>query len=179
MKLGRFVSKSSFHLQKNVIGLLTLIDSRLYMKLYNKLLRRHGFKLNGSPRFIAKSARFDDFNRITLGERLVVSMNVHFLTHDYSYTTALIAAGKKPATDIGILRDITIGDNVFIGMNSIILPGTNIGNNVIVGAGSVVRGKIPDFSVVAGNPAIVISNILDFEKKATDRKDNDLIIDKK
>ena len=48
-------------------------------------------RINGEPRFIAKSVKFDDFDRIQINDRLVVSMNVHFLTHDYSYTTALIA----------------------------------------------------------------------------------------
>ena len=49
-----------------------------------------------------------------------------------------------------------IGNNVFVGSGSIILPGVTIGNNVIVGAGSVVRTDIPDDSVVTGNPATII-----------------------
>jgi acetyltransferase-like isoleucine patch superfamily enzyme len=177
MNAPRFIKKSSFHIQKGVIGLLVYFNSRFYMRLYTNLLKRHGFKLNGTPRFIAKSARFDDFNRITLGDRLVVSMNVHFLTHDYSYTTALISINEKPQTDIGILREIVVGNNVFIGMNSIILPGTKIGNNVIIGAGSVVRGTIPNYSVAAGNPATVISDIREFANKVKNRKDGDLVID--
>ena len=179
MKIRRFLKKASFHIQKGLIGNLVYVDSRLYMKLYNKLLKRQGFKINGTPRFIAKSARFDDFNRITLGDRLVVSMNVHFLTHDYSYTTALISIGEKPNTDIGVVREIVIGDNVFIGMNSIILPGTTVGNNVIIGAGSVVRGPIPDNSVVAGNPAEKIFEIKDYALRVKFRQDQSLIVDKK
>jgi acetyltransferase-like isoleucine patch superfamily enzyme len=179
MSIHRIINKASFHIQKGVMGLFVYFDSRLYMKLYNKLLKRHGFKLNGTPRFIAKSARFDDFSKITLGDRLVVSMNVHFLSHDYSFTTAMISIDEKPDTDIGIIREISVGYNVFIGMNSILLPGTKIGNNVIIGAGSVVRGTIPDYSVVAGNPATVISNIQDFARKVKTRNDNDLLIDKK
>jgi len=178
MNIHRIINKTLFRLQKGAIGLLVYFDSRLYMKCYNNLLKRHGFNLKGTPRFIALSARFDDFKRITLGDRLVVSMNVHFLTHDYSFTTALISINEKPDTDIGILREIIIGDNVFIGMNSILLPGTIIGNNVIIGAGSIVRGTIPDNSVVAGNPAIVISDIRDYARKVKQRKDNNLVKDK-
>jgi len=177
MKIQRMMKKTSFHIQKGLIGIIVYFNSRLYMKFYNNLLKRHGFKLNGIPRFIAKSARFDDFNRITLGDRLVVSMNVHFLTHDYSYTTALISINEKPNSDVGVLREIVIGDNVFIGMNSILLPGTIIGNNVIIGAGSIVRGKVPDYSVVAGNPASIISDIRDFAMKVKQRNDTDLVID--
>lgn len=177
--MKRKLLKSEFYLLKFIIGLLVYLDGRLYMKYYNKLLKHSGIKINGTPRFIAKSVRFDDHSRITLSDRLVVSMNVHFLTHDYSYTTALIAINEMPKTDIGILRDIKVGNNVFIGMNSLILPGTEIGNNVIVGAGSVVRGKIPDNSVVSGNPAKFVTTINEYAIKVKDRLGQDLIIDKK
>lgn len=149
------------------------------MFYYNKLLRFVGLNLKGEPRFIAKSANFDDFHRITLGDRVVISLNVYFLTHDYSFTTALIAIDEKPKTDIGIFREIFVGDNVFIGMKSIILPGTVIGNNVIVGAGSVVRGTIADYSIVAGNPAIVIGDIREYAQKTKNRSNQEIIIDKK
>jgi len=178
MNIERFINKSSFQIQKSIIGLFAYVNSRLYMRLYNGLLKRNGFKMNGLPRFIAKSARFDDFNSITLGDRLVVSMNVHFLTHDYSYTTALIAIGEQPETDIGVLREIIIGNNVFIGMNSLLLPGTKIGNHVIIGAGSIVRGTIADYSIVAGNPAVVIGDIRTLAEKIKRREGQKLNVDK-
>ena len=148
------------------------------MKLYNWLLKKAGLNVNGKPRFIAKSVRFDDFHRITIGDQFVASMNVHFLTHDYSYTTALIAINEKPSTDIGVLRNIVIGNNVFIGMNTILMPGTSIGNNVIVGAGSVVRGNVKDYSIIAGNPAEVIGDIRDYAEKLKKRQEQDLVVDK-
>ncbi len=51
---------------------------------------------------------------------------------------------------------IIIGNNVFIGSNSVILPGVNIGNNVIIGAGSVVTNNIPSNSIAVGNPCKTI-----------------------
>lgn len=160
-KLQRIV----FHSLKFFIGLLVYVNSRAYMILYTQLLRWAGLKLNGTPRFIAKSVKFDDFELITLGNRLVVSSNVIFLTHDYSFTTGLISIGEFPKTDIGILGPIAVGDNVFIGMNSILLPGAVVGKNVIIGAGSVVRGRIPDDVVVAGNPASVVIDIKSHTEK--------------
>jgi len=157
--MKRKLQRLLFHTLKLFIGLFAYIDSRLYMILYNPLLKSSGMHINGSPRFIAKSARFDDFNLITLGDRVVISSNVTFLTHDYSFTTGLIAINEKPETDIGILGPISIGCNVFIGLNSILLPGTSIGDNVIIGAGSVVRGTIESNTVASGNPAIKLADI--------------------
>ena len=164
-----------FHLAKFIISWLVYIDSRLYMKYYEKLLRSVGLKLYGKPRFIAVSAKFDDFDLITLGDRLVVSMNVMFLTHDYSFTTGLISIDQMPKTDIGMLGSITVGNNVFIGMNSILLPGTSIGNNVIIGAGSIVRGSFPDNVVISGNPAKIITDIKSHTEKLLNKNYSKII----
>jgi acetyltransferase-like isoleucine patch superfamily enzyme len=163
--MKRKIHRIFFYSCKFFIGLVVYFNSRFYMKLYNKLLSTTGLKINGTPRFIAKSVKFDDFNLITLGDRLVVSSNVIFLTHDYSYTTSLISLNKQPKTDIGILGPIFIGTNVFVGLNTILLPGTKIGDNVIVGAGSVVRGTVPDNSVISGNPATIIADIRDHARR--------------
>ena len=61
------------------------------------------------------------------------------------------------ATDF--IKEIFIGKNVFIGMGSIIMPGTIINDNVIIGAGSVVRGEILTDSIVIGNPATIIGKL--------------------
>lgn len=53
-------------------------------------------------------------------------------------------------------KAITIGDNVWIGGNTVILPGITIGNNVAIGAGSVVTRDIPDWSLAAGNPCRIL-----------------------
>jgi acetyltransferase-like isoleucine patch superfamily enzyme len=135
------------------------------MALYTPLLKTFGMKVSGSPRYISGTVYFDDITKIQLGDRVVVSHHVQFLTHDYSLTTALIAVGAKPPTDVASTRAITVGNNVFIGLHSIILPNTAIGDNCIIGAGSVVRGEIPAGSVVMGNPARVVGRIEDYAAK--------------
>lgn len=177
--MKRKINRVIFYVCKFFVGLLVYVDPRVYQYWYNKLLRIQGMSISGEPRFIAKSARFDDFNLIHINDRLVVSMNVHFLTHDYSYTTSLISIGENPKTDVCMNREIYVDENVFIGMNTIILPGTRIGKNVIVGAGSVVRGRIPDNSIVAGNPAIIIGDIREYPKKIRERQDLIFTIDNK
>lgn len=172
MKIQRIVKRSWFYVQKFLLDYLSYFDHRIYMNLYNKLLRKNGMKLSGSPRFIAKSVRFDDFDKIEIGDRAIISMNVHFLTHDYSFTTAAYAANNPPKTDTEIVKNIKIGSNVFIGMNVILLPGTEVGNNVIIGAGSVVRGTIPEFALVIGNPFQIVGDTRDYYSKTIMNKKN-------
>lgn len=56
-------------------------------------------------------------------------------------------------------KKILIGDNVWIGVNSVILKGTVIGNNSVVSAGSIVKGNFPENSLISGNPAIIIDKL--------------------
>ncbi len=159
MKLKRIVKRFIFHLSKSFVKLISYFDHRLYMKLYIPLLKKNGMKITGIPRYIGVHVSFDDFNKIKIGDRVVISDDCHFLTHDYSITTALIAINKKPNKDIALVRGITVGENVFIGKKTIVMPNTQIGNNVIIGAGSVVRGVLESNSIYLGNPAQKIGNI--------------------
>lgn len=58
-----------------------------------------------------------------------------------------------------------IGDNVWLGGNTVVCPGVRIGNNVVVGVCSVVTKDIPDWSIAAGNPCRVIRQITDADKR--------------
>jgi len=90
---------------------------------------------------------------ITIGDYVTLAPRVHILAHDASMRRHL------NFTKVG---KVIIGNYVFIGASSIILPGVCIGNNVIIGAGSVVSRDIPDNVVAAGNPAKVLGSIDDF-----------------
>ena len=98
---------------------------------------------------------------ITLGDDVRISANVNFVTHDGGMH--VIRQYKNiPADSFG---KIVVGNNVFIGMNAIIMPGVTIGNNVIIGAGSIVTKNIPSDSVACGVPAKVIESIDEYYKK--------------
>ncbi len=62
-------------------------------------------------------------------------------------------------------KEVTIGDNVWIGGNTVICLGVTIGHNTVIGAGSVVTRDIPDWSVAAGNPCRVIRKITDQDRR--------------
>lgn len=97
----------------------------------------------------------DDFSTepylVEIGNHVGIAGGTAFLTHDAS-----IWLMRDTRPDIQHFGRISVGDNTYIGLNCIFLPGTRVGKNCIIGAGSVVRGNIPDNSIVVGNPASVI-----------------------
>ena len=60
---------------------------------------------------------------------------------------------------------VTIGNNVWIGGNTVVVPGVNIGDNTVIGAGSVVTKDIPSGVVAAGNPCVTIRKITEEDKR--------------
>lgn len=145
------------------------------MKWYVHLLKKSGMRINGMPRYISSDAYFDNFSAITLSERTVISKQCVFLTHDYSPTTAFLAPPsdeKFVKTDARLDGYITIHENVFIGLRVTILPNTTIEKNCIIGAGSVIKGHIPEGSVVVGNPAKIICTMQEYKIKCMGRVDD-------
>lgn len=93
---------------------------------------------------------------IEIGNNVTLAPRVHILCHDAS--TKLFLGYTK-------IGRVNIGNNVFIGANTVILPGVSIGDNVIIGANSTVCKDIPTNSVVAGSPTVFIQNTSDYIKK--------------
>ena len=93
---------------------------------------------------------------ITIGDDVTFGPRVQLFAHDASMHCALGYTKIAP---------IVIGDRVFIGAGSIILPGVHIGNDCIIGAGSVVTKDVPDGTIYAGNPARKICNTDEFLEK--------------
>lgn len=125
---------------------------------FNNILRREGISIGKGTIFYGPNTQTIDRQRpwmLKIGEYCKITKGCTILTHDYSRSVL-----RRAYHDIVCEAGMTvIGDNVFIGMNSIILMGAHIGNNVIIGAGSVVSGTIPDNVVVAGNPARIIRSL--------------------
>ena len=99
---------------------------------------------------------------IDIGQNVQITIGVKILTHGYDWS---VLKGKYGEI-LGSAGKVTIGDNCFIGMNTVILKGTTIGNNTIIGAGSVVTGGMyPSDCVLAGNPAKVICSLDEYREK--------------
>ena len=97
---------------------------------------------------------------ITLGNNVHITGECTFIAHDGG---TLIFRNQIP--DLEITKPIVVGDNVYIGEESLILPGVTIGSNVVIGARSVVTKNIPDNSVACGVPARVIKTTDEYLEK--------------
>ena len=134
------------------------IFRRLYLRALMrvsavKYAREIGVQVGERCKFVAISGSTfgSEPYLISIGNHVEISYDVNFITHDGGIW---VARDQEP--DLDVMATIQVGNNVFIGAKSIILPGANIGDDCVVGAGSVVRGEIPSGSVVAGVPAKVI-----------------------
>lgn len=96
---------------------------------------------------------------IEIGDHVTMAPRVHILCHD---------ASTKDFLNYTKIGRVTIGDHVFIGAESVVLPGVTIGSNVVIGANSTVTHDIPDNSVAVGSPARVLCSLEEYlgkEKK--------------
>lgn len=129
-----------------------------------KYLRKKGTKIGENVRL---SINVENFGSepwlITLGNNILTSSNVHFITHDGSVSVLnnLHFEDKK----LDLFGEIKVGNNVFIGFNSTILYGAEIGDNVIIGANSLVNKKLESNYVYAGVPAKKICTVEEFYAK--------------
>ena len=98
--------------------------------------------------------------RITIGSEVLIGANVTIVDTDFHPVAATNRRHSDDESRIGV-APVEIGNNVFIGANSIILKGTVIGADCVVGAGSVVRGVFPSKVILAGNPAKIVGHVPD------------------
>ena len=108
--------------------------------------------------FINYNCTILDNAKVTLGDNCLLAPNVSIYTAGHS----LYPDSRALGYEYGI--DVLIGENVWIGGGSIILPGVHIGSNTVIGAGSVVTKDVPDWSFAAGNPCRVIRSITEEDR---------------
>lgn len=106
-----------------------------------------------------------DVAKVKIGDNCQMAPNVSIYTAGHP----IHPVSRNSGYEYG--KEVTIGNNVWIGGNSVICPGITIGDHVVIGAGSVVTKDIPDWSVAAGNPCKVIRKITEEEKRYLFRKE--------
>ncbi len=100
---------------------------------------------------------------ITIGDDVTLAPRVHILAHD---------ASTKKRLGYTRIAKVRIGNRVFIGAGSIVLPGVTIGDDVVIGAGSVVTRDIPAGHVAAGSPARPVCTIDEFVSRRSEEMEN-------
>lgn len=100
-----------------------------------------------------------DVAKVRIGDNCMLAPNVAIYTAGHP----VHPESRNSMYEYGL--EVTIGDNVWIGGNVVILPGIKIGSNTVIGAGSVVTKDIPDWVVAGGNPCRVIRKITEADRK--------------
>ncbi|WP_367343829.1 DapH/DapD/GlmU-related protein [Methanomethylovorans sp.] len=135
------------------IGNNTRIRKNIYVNSFRKLSI-------GRNCFINRGVQFDCSGRVSIGDNCSIGFNVLVTTSTHLEKDRV---GEDGHTVIG--EDVIIGNGVWIGANSTILPGTEIGDNCIIAAGAVVKGKLDMSGVYAGVPAKYIRDTLGIAEK--------------
>lgn len=127
----------------------------IYKRLFSSLeeqARYAGVHL-GKHNYIASKFWSSEPYLITIGDYCGLTTGTKIFTHG----GARVARNIYP--DFDCFGKVIIGDYVYIGTNSLIMPGVSIGNNVLVAAGSIVTKSVPSNVVIAGNPAKIICTL--------------------
>jgi maltose O-acetyltransferase len=120
----------------------------------------YGFNIEVGKNFFANyNCTILDVAKVVIGDNCQMAPNVAIYTAGHPVHPDT----RNTAYEYGI--GVTIGDNVWIGGNTVICPGVHIGSNTVIGAGSVVTKDIPDWVIAAGNPCRVIRSITEADRK--------------
>lgn len=147
--------------------------NKIHIKLlngetYNNFLRKSEVII-GNNCEIYKNVDFgSEPYLIKKGNHLRITNGVRFITHD----GGVWVFRENLHKNIDVFGPIIIGNNVHIGMNSIIMPGVKIGNNCVIGAGAIVTKNIPDDSIASGVPAKVIKSLAEYVKSSLLKSDD-------
>ncbi len=153
----------SFPQSSIAIGKRTVLNSSFssnMLGLYQRciIVARYGGEIEIGENCGISGSTIYAFKHIKIGNYTRIGANCKIIDNDF-HPIELEFRHRGLNEQYTRRAPIVIGDDCFIGMNSIILKGTTLGNNVIVGAGSVVHGSFPNNCVIAGNPAKIIKEL--------------------
>ena len=105
----------------------------------------------GNYCFINEGCYWSAKGGIKIGNNVIFGPHTTIWTYNHNYSGPYLPYGGDD-----ILSQVTIENNVWVGMRSVIMPGVTIGEGAIIGAGSVVTKDVPPMAIVGGNPARII-----------------------
>jgi len=102
----------------------------------------------GDNCFIGSNCEFNISSKLQVGSNCLIASGTVFIDHNHGIKRGVLI-GQQECTD----GEITLGDDVWIGANVVVLAGVTLGEGVVVGAGAVVTKSVPPYTIVAGVPA--------------------------
>jgi len=150
-----------------LVSLVSNFRARWATNILYFFLKRWGVKFNGKPNYLSSKIWFDgtDYSIISIGKEVTMSSYIRVLTHDWALHTVAKAFDIPQDKPIGRIKGVTIEDYAFVGTGTILMPGCHIGKGSIIAAGTVVRGKVPEFSIYAGSPGKIIGDSREYLSK--------------
>ncbi len=150
MRIGRGAKFSSLEVtwpHKVSLGPNCSLEHGIYLNAAGPYSEGVSIQL-GAGCFIGNGCEFNISHRLTIGENALIAAGARFIDHNHGIALGAPIKGQ-PETS----APITVGPDVWIGANALILQGVSIGEGAVVAAGSVVTRSVPAFTIVAGAPA--------------------------
>ncbi|MFT4078298.1 MAG: CatB-related O-acetyltransferase [Rhodomicrobium sp.] len=145
-----------------VVGDYTYYDDPLGPERFEEICVLHHYDFIGDRLVIGK------FCAIATGVRFIMNGANHAMTGFSTFPFNIFGEAWREGFDFATIRagfrgDTMVGNDVWLGMEALIMPGVNIGDGAIIAAHSVVASDVPPYAVVGGNPARLIRRRFDDE----------------
>ena len=169
-KKARVLTQKLNTVDRSDFSAIAEIVKELFGKSENAFVNRpfycdYGSHIEVGKNFFANyNCTILDVAKVIIGDNCQLAPNVSIYTAGHPVHPETRNSGYE----YGI--KVTIGDNVWIGGNTVICPGVHVGDNVVIGAGSVVTKDIPDMVIAAGNPCKVIREITEDDRRTYFKK---------
>lgn len=148
---------------KNTIGKQAVLSETILHP--HSRIAAYASVLNSSIGEYTAIGRYTKITHTTIGKYCAISWDCTINALNHSYDALTISAfpyvpyvGNFVTSRTQKYKNVVIQNDVWIGANSVIMPGLTIGNGSVIGAGSVVTKDVPDYAIVAGVPAKVIKH---------------------
>lgn len=131
-----------------------------------RIFRSLGVRIGENCRIVGRIDFGSEPYLVRIGDEVIISSDVVILTHD-----GAVGLFRQQYPGMNVYAPVTVGNRVFLGNRTMLMPGVTIGDDVVIGAGSLVTRSIPSGSVAAGVPAKVLRTLDSYKERSMFRAD--------
>ena len=137
------------------IGSNCTLEDNLIFK-YDSIWKKGPNIVIGSNVFIGNNTEFNISKKISIGDDCLIASGCKFIDHNHGFSDSTTLIRDQPLAE----EPIIIENNVWFGVNCLILKGVRIGSGSVIGAGSIVSHDIPPKELWCGNPAKLLKKLI-------------------